>query len=79
MDDLESWHAVARDPSPVEAAILAETVEQLMDRLDDRGRQILALSLQGCTPQEVSSQVGQSVRTVQRVLARVKKWLENPS
>jgi RNA polymerase sigma-70 factor (ECF subfamily) len=64
------------EPTPLEAAMLTETIEYLMNSLEDRHRQILALSLQGYAPAEVSSQVGCTERTVYRVLARVKEWLE---
>ena len=70
-----SWEAAAAEPTPSEAAVLTETVEQLMNRLDGRQRQILTLTLQGCSPVEVSAQVGCTERTVYRVLDRVKDWL----
>src|SRR5262245_2236059 len=73
--EARGWQALAREPSPPEAAILAETVEELMRGLDDRERTMLALSLQGYTVQEVSPQVGRSERTVQRLLERVHKRL----
>src|SRR5262249_13640891 len=43
----------AHEPTPPEAAALAETVEHLMRDLDERERQMLALALQGYTPQEI--------------------------
>lgn len=70
------WEAIAREPTPSEAAMLAETVEQLMNKLGPRDRDILALSLQGHTTPEISAQVGCTERTVQRILAGIKKWLE---
>jgi RNA polymerase sigma-70 factor (ECF subfamily) len=68
--------AVARDPTPSEAARLAETLEQVMRDLTERERSILALSLQGYTTAEISDQVGRTERTVQRVLQRVRRRLE---
>ena len=67
---------VAHDPTPSHAAQLAETVEQLMRGLDRREREIVALSLQGCDVAEISSQVGRTERTVQRVLKRLREHLE---
>jgi RNA polymerase sigma-70 factor (ECF subfamily) len=64
------------EPTPSEAAMLTETVEQLMNQLEGRHRQILALSLQGFGPAEVSAQVGCTERTVYRVLETVREWLE---
>jgi RNA polymerase sigma-70 factor (ECF subfamily) len=76
-DSAASWEAVARDPSPQEAAMLAEAVEQVLLSLgDDRERQILELALQGSTTEEISKRVGRSERTVQRVLERVRERLK---
>ena len=71
-----SWEAIAREPTPSEAAVLTETVEQLMRRLGTRERPIVTLTLQGLSSLEISAQLGCSERTVRRVLARVKTLLE---
>ena len=68
-----------RNPTPAESAMLTEAVEQLMRRLDDPGRQMLTLALQGYSAQEIGLQVGRGERTVQRLLARVRKWLGKKS
>lgn len=70
------WEAVARGPTPDEAAMLAETVEHLMNRLDKRDREILAMALQGYSAPEISAQVGCTERTVRRVLERIRARLE---
>lgn len=75
-DSGSSWHALAREPTPSEAAMLAETVETLMRELEERDRQILVLSLQGCAIPEVSTEVGCTERTVYRVLKYIKGRLE---
>jgi RNA polymerase sigma-70 factor (ECF subfamily) len=75
-DSSASWEAIAREPTPAEAAMLTETVEQLTRALDERDRQILELSLQGETVGQVSTQLRISERTVERVLERVRKRLE---
>jgi RNA polymerase sigma-70 factor (ECF subfamily) len=72
----ESWQAIAREPTPEEAAVLAETVEQLFAALDAGSRRVLELSLQHYTPSEVSAEAGVSERTVYRVLERVKGRLQ---
>jgi RNA polymerase sigma-70 factor (ECF subfamily) len=64
------------EPTPSEAAMLTETVEQLMSRLEGRHRQILSLILQGYSVREISLQVGCTERMVYRVLERVKQMLE---
>jgi RNA polymerase sigma-70 factor (ECF subfamily) len=69
------WQPLDREPTPAEAAALTDLVERLMRDLDERERHMLSLSLQGCTVQEISPEVGRSERTVQRLLERVHKQL----
>jgi RNA polymerase sigma-70 factor (ECF subfamily) len=75
-DSGASWEALAREPSPQEAACLTETVEGLMQGLDERQQRMLALSLQGHTPAEISAEVGRSERRVYVLLQRVRQKLE---
>jgi RNA polymerase sigma-70 factor (ECF subfamily) len=70
------WELLAHDPTPSEATRLAETVEQVMRDLTGRERDIFTLSLQGYSTTEISARVGRTERTVERVLKRVKKCLE---
>lgn len=70
------WEAVAREPTPQEAAILVETVEQLLRDLDEKERPILQLSLQGYSSQEISEQLGYAERSVRRFRERLRKRLE---
>jgi RNA polymerase sigma-70 factor, ECF subfamily len=70
-----AWEAVARDPTPSEAALLSETLEQLLQPLDERERQIAVMSLQGFTIVDIANEVKRSERTVQRVLDHVRKRL----
>jgi RNA polymerase sigma-70 factor (ECF subfamily) len=67
---------MGRDPTPSEAIRLAETLEQVMLELTERERTILALGLQGEDVAAIGAQVGRTERTVQRVLQRVRKRLE---
>jgi RNA polymerase sigma-70 factor (ECF subfamily) len=69
------WEAIDRDPTPAEAAVLTELVEQVQRGLEPRHRAIVSLALQGHGPAEVSAQLGCSERTVRRVLERVREWL----
>ncbi len=71
-----NWEARTMEPTPAEAAILTETVEKVMQRLDERHRDILSMSLQGYTPPEISVKLERTERTVYRVLERVKEMLE---
>ncbi len=70
------WEAIAREPTPDEAALLAEAVEQLFRGLDEDDRRVLELALQGHKAAEISAQVGRSERSVYRLLERVKGRLE---
>jgi RNA polymerase sigma-70 factor (ECF subfamily) len=70
------WQAVARDPLPEEAAVLAETVELLLRGLDADERPILEMSLQGYTTPEISARLGRPERSVRRLRERVKKQLQ---
>jgi RNA polymerase sigma-70 factor (ECF subfamily) len=70
------WEAVAREPTPEEAAVLAETVEQLLRGLAADERPILEMSLQGYTTQEISERLGRPERSVRRLRERLRKELE---
>jgi RNA polymerase sigma-70 factor (ECF subfamily) len=69
------WEAMADDPTPSQAAMLAETVDHLMRSLEPRDRSILELSLQGLAAPEISARAGCTERTVFRVMNRVKERL----
>jgi RNA polymerase sigma factor (sigma-70 family) len=72
-DPLEE--AMARDPTPSEAAILSETVEQLMKSVPEQDRSVLTLHLQGCDIPAISSQIRRTERTVRRTLERIRRTL----
>ena len=75
-DSMRQWQAIAREPTPEEAMILTETMEQMLSAFDTRQREILSLTLQGYTQQEVSEQVGCSERTVRRLLTSARQQLQ---
>jgi RNA polymerase sigma-70 factor, ECF subfamily len=70
-----NWDPSAVEPTPLEAAQLAEMVEQLLSSFEGRHREILSLSLQGHSVPEISERVGCTERTVYRVLERANDWL----
>jgi RNA polymerase sigma-70 factor (ECF subfamily) len=70
------WEAVAREPTPEEAAVLAETVAQLLRDLGEEERPVLEMSLQGYTTQEISERLGRPERSVRRLRERLRKGLE---
>jgi RNA polymerase sigma-70 factor (ECF subfamily) len=65
------------EPTPAEAVMLTETVEQLMSRMDARQQEIFSLSLQGRTVPQISEQLGCTERLAFRVLRRVREVLED--
>jgi RNA polymerase sigma factor (sigma-70 family) len=72
----DSWQGIARDPTPSEGLVMAETVEQLMRKLTERERPILELALQGYKAREISGMMRRSERTVYRVLECIKSELQ---
>ena len=76
-DSNPAWlEAAGREPTPDEAAILAETVADLLQQLDGDERTIVELSLQGYSTEEISAQTGRAERSVRRLRERVRKQLE---
>jgi RNA polymerase sigma-70 factor (ECF subfamily) len=76
-DDGTSWmDPLGREPTPLEAAVLNETVEQLLADLDEEERPILELSLQGHSTREISEKLGRAERTVRLLREGVRHKLE---
>ncbi|WP_165249425.1 sigma-70 family RNA polymerase sigma factor [Paludisphaera soli] len=63
------------DPTPEEAAALADELERVFALLDPFGRRVLELRLQGLTIEEIAEAAGRSERTVRRSLAQVRELL----
>jgi RNA polymerase sigma-70 factor (ECF subfamily) len=74
--DVEACVSLDREPDPHEAAVLAETVEQLLRCAEPDERPVLELSLQGLTAAEISLRLGRALRTVHRLREQVRKRLE---
>jgi RNA polymerase sigma factor (sigma-70 family) len=69
----------ANDPTPEEAALLAEEVEALLMRLrDPQLRQLAVWKLEGYTNAECAARVGCSEPTVERRLALIRRLLKSP-
>jgi RNA polymerase sigma-70 factor (ECF subfamily) len=75
-DEETGLEAIDREPTPLEAAILAETVERLLSSLAPPERAIVELSLQGYSTTEIADRLKRSQRTVRRVRDRIKHRLE---
>jgi RNA polymerase sigma-70 factor (ECF subfamily) len=71
----DSWQALAREPSPAEAAALADVLHEVLRGLDEDDRQIVLLTLDGHAVAEVSRRVDRSEYMVRKVLKRVReRW-----
>jgi RNA polymerase sigma-70 factor, ECF subfamily len=70
------WQVPDRAPSPVEAAILSETAEELFRHLHPDDRPIVEYLLQGYAADEIAARLDCSERTVRRVRRRAKQCLE---
>jgi RNA polymerase sigma-70 factor (ECF subfamily) len=68
--------ALAGEPTPDEAAALADEVEHLMRRLNPPQRQMLELRLQGYLLDEIAELTRRSQRTVRRLIDDVRRYLE---
>jgi RNA polymerase sigma-70 factor (ECF subfamily) len=76
-DEAAPWlEPLGREPTPLEAAVLNETVEQLFAGLDEDERPILELSLQGYTTREISERLGRAERTVRLLREGIRHRLE---
>ncbi|MCA9067884.1 MAG: sigma-70 family RNA polymerase sigma factor, partial [Planctomycetaceae bacterium] len=60
--------AFDEEPSPDQAATLVDELTALMERLNERDRQILEYRLQEMTYEEIATMLGISESTVRRVL-----------
>lgn len=74
--DVAGWEAPSREPTPEEAAVLTETIELLMRRLEPRDREILTCHLQGYSAAEIANRVCRARRTVRRTLERIENILK---
>jgi RNA polymerase sigma-70 factor (ECF subfamily) len=76
-DEAAPWlDPLGREPTPLEAAVLSETIEHLLASLDEDERPILELSLQGYTTREISERLGRAERTVRLLREGVRHRLE---
>lgn len=66
----------AREPTPEEAAGLADLLESVLRDFDERERRIVSLHLQGYSHTEIGAEVGRAERTVRRTIARARKRLK---
>jgi RNA polymerase sigma-70 factor (ECF subfamily) len=70
-----AWEVAAPEPTPAEAVLLAETLNDLLQGLKPEHRTIVQLRLQGYTIEEISQLAGCTERTAYRVLEKVRARL----
>jgi|ERR1043165_2465765 RNA polymerase sigma-70 factor (ECF subfamily) len=75
-DSDNSWEFIDREPTPPEAAMLAETVEQVLLGLNKHEQEIVTMSLQGYQAAEISAQLGCTEAKVYRLRNRIRRRLE---
>jgi eukaryotic-like serine/threonine-protein kinase len=61
-----------REPSPEEAAMVADELESMLSSLDPWSRRVFELRLSGATLQEIAAETGRSERTVRRAMERIR-------
>jgi RNA polymerase sigma-70 factor, ECF subfamily len=76
--DGDGWlaEAVAREPGPLEAAILVDQIETLLEGLLPLSCHVLDLRLQGLGPSEIAPRLGVSRQTVYRTLKLLQERLD---
>ena len=76
-DEEAPWlEPFGREPTPLETALLSETIEQLLTGFDEVERPILEMSLQGYTTREIGERLGRAERTVRLLREGVRHRLE---
>jgi RNA polymerase sigma factor (sigma-70 family) len=74
--DLPFEATAGGEPAPEDAAVLRETVEQLLAGLDERARRVCELRLQGYEVREIAEQLRCTQVTVQRKIKHIKERLK---
>jgi DNA-directed RNA polymerase specialized sigma24 family protein len=70
--------AIGAEPTPAEAAEMAETCERLLGLLDDEAREIALAKLEGYTNAEIATRQSLALRSVERKLQLIRRiWEAN--
>jgi len=64
---------LVREPTPADAVVLAETLEEVLSRLEPARRRMVELRLQGYSLAEIEAETHRSRATIRRVLQRVQE------
>ncbi len=71
-----AFHRWQAEPTPEDAAALADELERVLSRLDAFGRRVLELRLQGAQLAEIAQDTRRSERTVRRTLGQIRDILD---
>ncbi|QDT44943.1 RNA polymerase sigma factor [Gimesia alba] len=74
---LNEWQMISNEPTPEQAALLTELLEEIMSSLDPQGQTIFMMRLQGFSEREICEEIARSERTVRRTLNRIRSQLSN--
>jgi RNA polymerase sigma-70 factor (ECF subfamily) len=70
---------VSTDPSPSDTAQAGDRLEQLTAGRSERDIEVLTLRQEGLTLAEIADRTGMNERSVRRVIASVRSWMEERS
>lgn len=75
-DRQKQWlEVIGNEPTPEQATILTEMLQELTSRLNELQQTIAELFFEGYSQVEIHKKLGCSERTVGRVVARIREWL----
>jgi RNA polymerase sigma-70 factor (ECF subfamily) len=76
-DDERPWEAADREPSPDEAAMLAELLQQWLRGMSPGERAVTELGLQGLSTPQIAERLKRTERTVRRIHASARDRLDS--
>lgn len=71
----QDWQMVASEPTPAEAAEMADLVHHFLTSLNERNRLIAESTLRGTAPADIAKQMGLTERTIYRQIEQIKDKL----
>ena len=74
-EEFTEWKLVSHEPTPEQAILLTEMLDELMRPFDKQGQTIISMRLQGYSEKEISTEINRTERTVRRVLSRARTQL----
>ena len=69
------WNLISREPTPQQALLLTELLDEMLRPFDEQGQTIIAMRLQGYGEKEICGEINRTERTVRRVISRARTQL----